>query len=120
VDAGAGQRYVPILFTNAGTAPCTLRGFPGVAGLDAAGRQVMQAGRASSGVAPITLTPGATAHSVVHSTAIPSGTATACAADYVALLITPPGLTTSVRRPVSLPSCGFLTVTAVAAGKPAG
>jgi len=110
VDAGAGQRYVAVILTNTTTVACTVRGYPGVAALDAAGRQVTQARRVAGPSATVQLEPGGTASAVVHATAVPSGTATACPADYPALLVTPPDTRTSQRVAVTLPSCGGLDV----------
>jgi hypothetical protein len=39
-EGAAGTIYVPIVFTNTGRVRCTLRGFPGVSSVDAAGRQI--------------------------------------------------------------------------------
>jgi Protein of unknown function (DUF4232) len=116
VDAGAGQRYITLQFHNVGTTACTLRGYPGVAGLDGAGRQVAQAGREPGpAVAAVPLAAGASGSAVVHAVAVPSGSSN-CPTDYVALLVTPPGLTVSSRLPVSLPACPGLRVRAVVAG----
>lgn len=116
VSAGAGQRYVPLVFTNLGTTPCTLYGYPGVAGLDSAGHQLTQARRETGWVkATITLAPGGTASAIVHATVVPAGTPT-CPPTYAALLVTPPNTTVAVRVNVSLPSCGGLTVRPVVAG----
>ena len=110
VDAGAGQRYVAVILTNTTATACTVRGYPGVAALDAAGRQVTQARRGAGPSATVRLAPGGSASAVVHATAIPSGTATACPADYPALLVTPPDTRTSQRVAVTLPSCGGIDV----------
>ena len=116
MDSGAGQRYVPIVFTNTGTAACALRGYPGVAGLNATGHQVTQAVRETGfTISTVTLASGGAASGLVHATVVPSGGAT-CPPDYAALLVTPPNLTVSVRVAVSLPACGGLTVRPVVAG----
>jgi Protein of unknown function (DUF4232) len=116
VSAGAGQRYVPLVFTNVGPLPCTLYGYPGVAGLDSAGHQVAQARRESGWPrATITLAHAAAASAVVHATVVPTGTAT-CPPQYAGLLVTPPNTTFSVHLAVPLPACGGLTVRPVVAG----
>jgi Protein of unknown function (DUF4232) len=116
LDSGAGQRYLPLIFTNTGTVPCTLRGYPGVAALDQAGTEVAQARRRpGAAVTSVRLAPGGSASAVVQATAVPSGT-TPCPADYVGLLVTPPGTTVSVRLPAALPACGGLRVSPVVAG----
>ncbi|HEY6794059.1 MAG TPA: DUF4232 domain-containing protein [Kineosporiaceae bacterium] len=117
VDAGAGQRYLPLIFTNTGSGPCTLRGYPGVAALDPGGRQVAQASRETGfPLQTVRLGAGGSASALVHATAVPSGTATACPGDYPALLVTPPDTTTSVRVTVALPACGGLDVRPLAPG----
>ena len=116
VGAGAGQRYVPLVFTNVGPLPCTLYGYPGVAGLDSAGHQVTQARRESGWPrTTITLAHGGAASAIVHATVVPSGTAT-CPPQYAALLATAPNTSLSVRLAVPLPACGGLTVRPVVAG----
>jgi len=116
VGAGAGQRYLPLTFTNISTVTCTLFGYPGVAGLNSAGQQVAQA-RRETGLtkATITLAPGADASALVHATVVPSGSAT-CPPDYAALLVTAPNTTVSVRISATLPACGGLSVRPVVAG----
>lgn len=116
VDAGAGQRNVPVVFTNVSAAACTLRGYPGVAGLDAAGRQLTQAERQQATSTAVRLAPGGSASAAVHAAAIPSGTATACPGDYRALLVTPPDTRMSTRVTVTLPWCGGLSVRPVVPG----
>ena len=116
VGAGAGQRYLPLVFTNVGVVTCTLYGYPGVAGLNSAALQVVQARREPGWTtATITLGPGHSVSSLVHASVVPIGSIS-CPADYAALLVTPPNTTSSVRVPVSLPSCGGLTVRPVVTG----
>ena len=116
VGAAAGQRYLPLTFTNVSTVTCTLFGYPGVAGLNSAGLQVAQA-RREPGLtrATITLAPGATASALVHATVVSAGTPT-CPPDYAALLVTAPNTRVSVRVAVMLPACGGLSVRPVVAG----
>jgi Protein of unknown function (DUF4232) len=116
VSAGAGQRYLPLVFTNVGPLPCTLYGYPGVAGLDSAGHQVSQARRESGWLrATITLAHAATASALVHATVVPAGTTT-CPPQYAGLLVTAPNTTVSVHLSVPLPACGGLTVRPVVPG----
>lgn len=116
IGAGAGQRFLPLVFLNAGSTPCTLRGYPGVAGLNAAGQQVTQAAREpGTAVSTITLVPGGAASTVVRAAAMPGGTSSTCPSDYAGLLVTPPGQTGSIRVSVSLPACSGLSVRPVAA-----
>jgi hypothetical protein len=116
IGAGAGQRYLPLVFTNVSAVTCTLYGYPGVAGLNSAGQQVAQARRETGlAKATITLLPGANASALVHATVVPAGTTT-CPPDYAALLVTPPNTTVAVRVAATLPSCGGLSVRPVVAG----
>jgi hypothetical protein len=114
--AAAGSVYLPVVFLNRGTTTCTLHGYPGVAGLDAAGHQLTQAVREPMTAGTITLTPGQSASALVHAGDIPIGTATSCPADYAGLLVTPPNTTTSIHLTAKLPSCDGLSVRPVVAG----
>jgi hypothetical protein len=122
----AGHQGVIILFENNGVAPCTLYGYPGVAGLNPGGVQVVQAERTLTGMmgglAPgvttipiVTLSPGQTGSAVVEGTDVPSGTETGCPS-YPSLLVTTPNTTESVRIPLGLPGCSPLEVHPVVAG----
>lgn len=123
--AGLGHSGTPILFRNRGTAPCHLRGYPGVAGLDAAGNQVVQAARSlqgylgglRSGDSPplVELAPGETASALVEGTNNPEGTATSCPS-YPSLLVTPPDDTQSVRVTAGLSGCSLIQVHPVVPG----
>jgi hypothetical protein len=133
--AGLGHEDQVILFTNDSPAPCTLTGYPGVAGLNASGQQVVQAIRTPSGylgglwnnaTTPprVSLNPGQTASAIVEGTDNPIGTATSCPS-YTHLLVTPPNLTNSVRVSVSglgspptsgLPGCSVIEVHPVVPG----
>ncbi|MFJ9339151.1 DUF4232 domain-containing protein [Streptomyces sp. NPDC101733] len=73
-DVGAGQLYVPLLFTNVGTRPCTLLGYPGVSVLDGAHRQIgTPADRDGQTAAPVSLAPGRSATATLHTTNGPIG-----------------------------------------------
>jgi hypothetical protein len=65
-----GSRHFELTFTNRGSVVCTLRGYPGVTVLDAAGAEVSQpADREPSGevaTVPVTLRPGGTAGALVR------------------------------------------------------
>jgi hypothetical protein len=124
-DAAMGHVGVVLLFRNTASTPCHLRGYPGVAGLDASGRQVAQASRtptgylgglASGGPAPsVTVAAGGTASALVEATDVPTGAATACPS-YAALLVIPPNDTAATRLPVTLPGCSGLEVHPVVTG----
>jgi Protein of unknown function (DUF4232) len=124
--AGVGHEDQVILFTNSSQSPCTLSGYPGVAGLDAQDTQVVQAERTLSGylgglengaaTPPIvSLLPGKAASATVEGTDVPVGSATSCPS-YPALLVTPPNLTLSVRVTPGLPGCSPLQIHPVVPG----
>jgi hypothetical protein len=109
--AGLGHEDQVIVFTNSSQASCTLSGYPGVAGLNVRGVQVVQALRTPSGhlgglsnsaatVLHVSLAPGQTASATVEGTDNPVGTATSCPY-YPNLLVTPPDLTVSVQVQVA-------------------
>jgi hypothetical protein len=125
-SAAAGHQGVVLLFVNNGSTSCVLYGYPGAAGLNASGAQVVQAKRTLTGMmgglAPgvtalprITLAPGQTASAVVEGTDVPSGTETSCPT-YSSLLVTAPNAKVSVTIPFSLPGCSGLQVHPVVPG----
>jgi hypothetical protein len=118
-NGAAGSITVPVLFRNISHRTCTLQGYPGVAGLNAAGQQVVQAVRTPfTHVGPpsaISLAPGQTASAPVQGSDVPVGTATTCVS-YPKLLVTPPGETHSQQVVVTLPGCNGLRVGPVVAG----
>jgi hypothetical protein len=82
-----------VMFTNQGSASCQTGGYPGVAALDSAGKQIMQAVRSSGTGKLITLAPGATASALVS-----ANTASCTSLTPVAgLLVTAPNERTSTR-----------------------
>ena len=98
--AGLGHQDQVIAFTNQSPSTCSLSGYPGVAGLDAQGHQVVQAERTPNGYLgglwngattppTVTIAPGQTASATVEGTDNPVGAATSCPS-YSALLVTPP------------------------------
>jgi hypothetical protein len=105
----------PLVFTNTATAPCTIGGFPGVAGTNASGAQIAQAARSGSSKGTVTLAPGASASSLVTGVDVPSGTETTCPT-FAGLLVTPPNDTSSVPVALQLPGCAGFSVTAVVPG----
>jgi hypothetical protein len=132
--SGLGHQDQVILFTNQSRATCLLTGYPAVAGLDAEGNQVVQAQRTPGdymgGLPPgvtapptVRLIPGQSASAVIEGTDVPVGSATSCP-HYPALLVTPPGLSDSVRvsvsdlgiNPPGLPGCGPIEVHPVVPG----
>jgi Protein of unknown function (DUF4232) len=118
-----------IVFTNTSSTPCVLSGYPIVAGLDSARRQITQAqqvnaiylGGATNGVAgDVRLAADADASSLVGGADQPIGGAASCPPDYAGLLVTPPGTTRSTHLDVDFPSCAGLEVTPVVAGSSGG
>lgn len=126
--AGTGHAGGPVVFTNTGPTACSLFGYPGVAGLDAAGTQVVQATRTLSGYLgglqtgttpppTVDLAPGGTASAYVETIDHPIGTPPyAPCPQYTELLVTPPTATQSVRVGMTLPACNGLDVHPVVAG----
>jgi hypothetical protein len=101
--AAAGSVAETLGFVNVSDRSCSLGGYPGVAGLDAEGNQVIQATRETtsmlgglqngSKILPVvSLAPGQTASADVAGNDNPVGTATSCPY-YPSLLVTPPNLT---------------------------
>jgi hypothetical protein len=132
VVAGLGHVAVPFVFTNQSQATCTLSGYPGVAGLNEMGNQVVQAERTLGGymgpfltspnLPVVPLAPGQSASALIESTDNPIGTATTCPA-YPSFLVTPPNLTVSVRQPIpnfgsdpGIPGCSQIDVHPVVPG----
>ena len=133
--AGLGHEDQVILFTNNSPSACTLTGYPGIAGLNASGQQVIQAARTLNGylgglwsgattLPRVSLAPGQVASAIVEGTDNPIGTATSCPY-YDYLLVTPPNLTKSTRVRVfglgtsptnGLPGCSTIEVHPVVPG----
>jgi hypothetical protein len=115
-----------ILFKNTANTSCSLAGYPGVAGLDASGTQIIQAKRTPGGymggltpgdttVTAVTLRPGQTASAMVEGTDAPRGSATSCP-KLSGLLVTAPNTRTSTRLPVAPGDCTGLEVHPVVPG----
>ncbi|MBN6053782.1 DUF4232 domain-containing protein, partial [Nonomuraea sp. RK-328] len=110
VDPGAGNRYLPLTFTNVSDASCALSGYPGVTLLDADGGTLPVTARHVEGPGEVAdLEPGASVGSVLHWTVVEPG----CVSP-AALRATPPGGGTGVT--VRLPEgrvCGDVDVTPI-------
>jgi Protein of unknown function (DUF4232) len=124
--AGLGHEGGALIFTNTSASPCTLSGYPGVAGLDATGNQAVQAQRTAAGylggfhsggpLPSVVLTAGGgSASAYVEGTDNPVGTATSCPT-YPALLVTPPNALQSVRVGLAIPGCSPIQVHPVVPG----
>jgi hypothetical protein len=124
-NSGAGHIGVILHFKNTSDTPCTLMGYPGVAGLDASGNQVVQAQRTLNGYfralrdgqgwPVVVLTKKEPASAFVEGTDVPTGNATSCPT-YPKLLVTPPNTTQSVTIDMSMPGCSPLQVHPVVPG----
>lgn len=92
--AGMSHADNVVTFTNTGSATCRIQGYPGMAALNAAGKQIQQAARASVGRIPlVTLAPGQVASAEI------TGNTASCTkpASVPGLLVTAPDQRTSVR-----------------------
>ena len=123
-NGAAGTIGQVILFKNTSTTSCQLHAFPGVAGLDSSGNQLVQASRvvnlapftgSTASLPTVTLAPGDTASALVYGSDVPTGTATSCVT-YAALLVTPPNAFQSVRVAATMPGCSGLRVGPVYSG----
>jgi Protein of unknown function (DUF4232) len=122
----AGSTYASIVFTNNGTATCTLRGYPGVSYLGTQGTQRVGAPASRNTlhtVATVTLAAGASSAALLQRVNPANYDATACKPVAVsALRVYPPGATqpADVSLPSGATACSGsvdqLTVTAVVAG----
>jgi hypothetical protein len=129
--AALGHEDQVLVFTNDGHSVCTLTGYPGVAGLNPSGAQVVQASRTLSGylrgllpgataLPVVSLAPGQTASALAEGTDNPTGPQPC--PHYPALLVTPPGLTEQVQVQVSdlstqgFPGCSGVEVHPVVPG----
>ncbi|MGW0061806.1 DUF4232 domain-containing protein [Streptosporangium sandarakinum] len=118
VDAGAGQRYAPLVFTNGSTRTCWVYGFPGLVTIDRNGDALRTRPRREN-VRPqrVTLRPGASAHFRMHWTEVPSGRETICPAS-ARLMVIPPDETAYLTVPFSARVCddGRIDLTPAAPG----
>ena len=121
----AGTFYLPIRFTNAGSHPCEIVGFPGVSYLSApGGTQVGDAAQRQGPVgSPVVLRPGQTASAIVGMVDVGVLPASSCRPTAVAgLRVYPPDQTASVFVPHAGRGCAGhpgqpqLTVRAVRPG----
>ncbi|KUF16914.1 DUF4232 domain-containing protein [Streptomyces silvensis] len=118
-DAGAGNRYAPLVFTNTGTTACALRGYPGVSMLDASGERIGHpAKRSGSALPPVELAPGRHAYAALHTVAR-GLTDKPCWPRAQRVNVYPPGSKQYLRAPArSFEVCGnTFDVSAVAPGK---
>ncbi|MFI6795894.1 DUF4232 domain-containing protein [Streptosporangium canum] len=118
VDAGAGQRYAPLVVTNRSARTCWVYGFVGLIMIDRNGDALRTRTRRES-VQPhrVTLRPGAGAHARLHWTEVPSGRETRCPA-AARLMIIPPDEVAHLEIPFTAAVCddGRLDITPMAPG----
>jgi hypothetical protein len=120
-DAGAGNSYRYLVFTNKSTTTCHLTGFPGVSMLDADGKQIGQpATRTQTSYTQVVLAPGGSASDTIH-TVNQQGP---CLATSTQLRIYPPGSKASQLIAGQITECyNTFEITPLSAGKggtPAG
>ena len=100
---GAGQRFATVVLTDTGGRTCTVTGYGGLALLGAPGQGVPTDLRRVPTPAPatVTLSPGASARSLLHWTVVPAAneTGTACEPTPTTVVVTPPDQTTAALRP---------------------
>jgi hypothetical protein len=121
-QGAAGTSYVPIVFTNAGSKPCTLYGFPGVSFLDSSGHQLgVPATHTGGAEGVVTLAPKGTANAQLGLPDTGNFTAAGCQqATSAKLQVYPPGdygaLTTDFSTTVCTTAGGATSVTPVTPG----
>jgi hypothetical protein len=120
----SGHRSMVLVFTNTGSATCSMRGYPGVAALNASGKQIAQAKRTTSGYLgglasgqppSVALAPGAKSSAMIEASAFDPDTGAACT-PYAGLLVTPPDETHSARLPWPGDGCDDLQIHPVVPG----
>jgi hypothetical protein len=113
-------QVLAIVFTNHSSSACTVTGYPGVAGLNAAGAQTAQAVREPGLATPtITLAPGASGSALVKTAKVNSAPDCEFAGG---LAVTPPNTSTTVKLTDpedKLNSCS-LTVTPIVSSSNGG
>lgn len=131
-NAATGHWGFTVVFRNVGSTRCVLGGYPGVAGLSASGRQIVQATRTLRGfmgglpsgqttIPVVRLQPGQTASTLVEGSDVPQGNSTHCPALAGGLLVTPPGSRHSAHLKEGINvDCGGLQVHPVVAGSSGG
>ncbi|MFG2718512.1 DUF4232 domain-containing protein [Streptomyces sp. NPDC048416] len=119
ISPGAGNIYVPLVFTNTGTTACHLLGFPGVSLLSASGARIGEpAQREGDTLPPVVLAPGKAAYASVHT--VNEGVSDKpCRQAATWVQAYPPGSTEALRVPAdSLRICGAtFDVTALRPGQ---
>jgi hypothetical protein len=104
-DAGAGNRYAPLVLTNTSGKTCWVYGFVGLVLIDGRG-DVLRTRTRRESVTPhrVTLRPGASAHARLHWTVVPSGHETRCPSS-ARLMIIPPDEVAHLEVPFTATVC---------------
>lgn len=114
----AGTSYVPLVFTNISSKPCSLEGFPGVSLVSASGATLGQPATRdlNKTIEPIIITPNSKAHttiSVPDPGKYPPG---ACSPQSASVKVYPPNQTTALTAKFAAAYCGNWVVEPVMAG----
>jgi hypothetical protein len=107
-SVAGGSSYYPLEFSNVSTHSCTLHGYPGVSAIGSNGTQLGSAAGWNPTVRPrtVTLTPGATVHTVLRIADVSNYPPIACKpATAIALRIYPPNQTRATEVPFTFGSC---------------
>ncbi|TQS28692.1 DUF4232 domain-containing protein [Microbispora sp. KK1-11] len=104
-DAGAGNRYAPLVLTNTSGKTCWVYGFVGLVLIDGRG-DVLRTRTRRESVTPhrVTLRAGASAHARLHWTVVPSGHETRCPSS-ARLMIIPPDEVAHLEVPFTATVC---------------
>jgi Protein of unknown function (DUF4232) len=108
-DGFAGGVNYQLELSNTSRHACSLYGYPGVSALGSGGHQLGSAAGRDHAERNrlVTLSPGATAHSVVQIADVSVFTSSTCGpATAVALRVYPPGATRSLQVPFTFRACG--------------
>ena len=122
--AAAGSSYIPLEFTNIGTADCALDGFPGISGVTAGGAELGTSATWNHVIQPglVVLEPGDTSHVILQVTDVYNYPTSTCApTEAYGLRVYPPNQTASVVLPFAFEACSksgptYLSVDPVNAG----
>lgn len=118
VDAGAGQRYAPLVLTNASERTCWVYGFVGLVMFDRNGDALRtRVRRESVPSRRVTLRPGVSAHARLHWTVVPGRRESTCPS-AARLMIIPPDAIAHLEVPFTSEVCGDgrLSITPMAPG----
>ncbi|WP_182887566.1 DUF4232 domain-containing protein [Microbispora sp. H10885] len=104
-DPGAGNRYAPLVLTNASGRTCWVYGFVGLVLIDGRG-DVLRTRTRRESVTPhrVTLRPGASAHARLHWTVVPTDHETRCPVS-ARLMIIPPDEVAHLEVPFTASIC---------------